>query len=160
MNPIETPKVMTLTSPAFAQGQTIRRSCTADGADVSPALQWNPVPSGTKSFAVTCRDTDAPRGTFIHWVIYNIPGTASGLPEALPRQETLPDGTIQGKNDFQETGYIGPKPPPARTHNYHFELYALDTMLPVETGVTAVRLHELMKGHFLATARLTGTYRR
>jgi len=160
MNPIEAPKVMTLTSPAFAQGQTIRRSCTADGADVSPALQWNPVPSGTKSFAVTCRDTDAPRGTFIHWVIYNIPGTASGLPEALPRQETLPDGTIQGKNDFQETGYIGPKPPPARTHNYHFELYALDTMLPVETGVTAVRLHELMKGHFLATARLTGTYRR
>ena len=160
MNPIEAPKVMTLTSPAFAQGQTIRRSCTADGADVSPALQWNPVPSGTKSFAVTCRDTDAPRGTFIHWVIYNIPGTASGLPEALPRQETLPDGTIQGKNDFQETGYIGPKPPPARTHNYHFELYALDSMLPVETGVTAVRLHELMKGHFLATARLTGTYRR
>ena len=160
MNPIEAPKVMTLTSPAFAQGQTIRRSCTADGADVSPALQWSPVPAGTKSFAVTCRDTDAPRGTFIHWVIYNIPGTATGVPEGLPRQEVLPDGTIQGRNDFEETGYIGPKPPPARTHNYHFELYALDRMLPVETGVTAVRLHELMKGHFLATARLTGTYRR
>ena len=160
MNPIEAPKVMTLTSPAFAEGQTTRRSCTADGADVSPALHWNPVPAGTKSFAVTCRDSDMPRGTFIHWVIYNIPGTATGLPEGLPRQETLTDGTIQGKNDFQETGYIGPKPPPARTHNYHFELYALDCMLPVETGVTAVRLHDMMKGHFLATARLTGTYRR
>jgi Raf kinase inhibitor-like YbhB/YbcL family protein len=160
MNPIEAPKVMTMTSPAFAEGQTIRRSCTADGADVSPELRWSPVPAGTKSFAVTCRDSDMPRGTFIHWVIYNIPGTATGLPEGLPRQEQLPDGSIQGKNDFQETGYIGPKPPPARTHNYHFELYALDRMLPVETGVTAVRLHELMKGHFLATARLTGTYRR
>jgi hypothetical protein len=151
---------MTLTSPAFVEGQTIRRSCTADGADVSPELWWSPAPAGTKSFAVTCRDSDMPRGTFIHWVIYNIPGNASGVPEGLPRQEQLPDGTIQGTNDFQETGYIGPKPPPARTHNYHFELYALDTLLPFETGVTAARLHDMMKGHFLATARLTGTYRR
>ena len=160
MDPIEAPKGMTLTSLAFAQGQTIRRACTADGADVSPALQWNQVPAGTKSFAVTCRDSDMPRGTFIHWVIYNIPGTASGVPEGLPRQETLPDGSIQGTNDFQATGYIGPKPPPARTHNYHFELHALDSLLPFETRVTAVRLLELMKGHVLATAKLTGTYRR
>ena len=161
MIPTEAPKgMMTLTSPAFAQGQTIRRSCTADGADVSPELRWNQAPAGTKSFAVTCRDSDAPRGTFIHWVIYNIPGTASGLPEGLPRQEQLPDGSVQGMNDFQETGYIGPKPPPARTHNYHFELYALGSMLPFEAGVTAARLHVLMKDHMLATARLTGTYRR
>jgi len=160
MIPTEVPKGLTLTSPAFAEGQTIRRSCTADGADVSPALRWGQAPAGTKSFAVTCRDSDAPRGTFIHWVIYNIPGTATGLPEGLPRQEQLPDGSIQGMNDFQETGYIGPKPPPARTHNYHFELHALDTMLPVESGVTAARLLEMMKGHFIATARLTGTYRR
>ena len=160
MNLIEARKVLTLTSPAFAEGQTIRRSCTADGADVSPALRWNKPPAGTRSFAVTCRDSDAPRGTFIHWVIYNIPGTAFGLAEGLPRQEQLPDGSIQGTNDFQETGYMGPKPPPGRTHNYHFELYALDAALPVETGVTAVRLHELMKNHILATARLAGTYRR
>jgi len=160
MDPIEAPKGMTLTSPAFVQGQTIRRSCTADGADVSPALQWNQAPAGTKSFAVTCRDSDMPRGTFIHWVIYNIPGTATDLPEGLPRQEQLPDGSIQGTNDFQETGYIGPKPPPGRTHNYHFELTAFDSMLPSETGVTAARLHDLMKDHVLATARLTGTYRR
>ena len=160
MNPIEAPKVMTLTSTAFAQGQTIRRACTADGADVSPALQWGRVPAGIKSFAVTCRDSDMPQGTFIHWVIYNIPGTATSVPEGLPRQEQLPDGSCQGTNDFHETGYIGPKPPPARTHNYHFELYALDSALPFETGVTAVRLHELMKNHVLATTRLTGTYRR
>ncbi len=160
MIPTEAPKGLTLTSPAFAEGQTIRRSGTADGADVSPALRWGQAPAGTKSFAVTCRDSDAPRGTFIHWVIYNIPGTATGLPEGLPREEQLPDGSIQGMNDFQETGYIGPKPPPARTHNYHFELYALDAMLPVETRVTAARLLEMMKGHFVATAKLTGTYRR
>ncbi len=160
MNPTIEPRGMTLTSPAFAQGETIRRTCTADGADVSPALQWNQAPAGTKSFAVTCRDSDAPAGTFIHWVIYNIPGTASGLPEGLPRQEKLTDGSIQGTNDFPETGYIGPNPPAGRVHNYHLELCALDSMLPFETGVTAVRLHDLMKDHVLATARLTGTYRR
>ena len=160
MNPTEAPKSMTLTCPGIVEGQTIRRTYTADGADVSPALHWSHAPVGTKSFAVTCRDSDAPRGTFIHWVIYNIPGNASGVPEGLPRQEQLPDGSIQGMNDFQETGYIGPKPPPARTHNYHFELTALDSMLPFETRVTAVRLHELMKNRILATAKLSGTYRR
>ena len=160
MNPTEAPKSMTLTCPGIVEGQTIRRTYTADGADVSPALYWSHAPAGTKSFAVTCRDSDAPRGTFIHWVIYNIPGTASGVPEGLPRQEQLPDGSIQGINDFQEPGYIGPKPPPARTHNYHFELTALNSMLPVETRVTAARLHELMKNHVLATAKLSGTYRR
>jgi Raf kinase inhibitor-like YbhB/YbcL family protein len=160
MNPIEAPKVMSLTSTAFTHGQTIRRACTADGEDVSPELRWSQAPAGTKSFAITCRDSDMPQGTFIHWVIYNIPCTASSVPEGLPRQERLPDGSCQGANDFHETGYIGPKPPPARTHSYHFELYALDSLLPFETGVTAVRLHELMKGHILATTRLTGTYRR
>ncbi len=160
MDPIEEPKGMTLTSPAFAQGETIRRTCTADGADVSPALQWNQAPPGTRSYAITCRDSAAPGGTFIHWVIYNIPATASGLPEGLSRQERLTDGSIQGTNDFKETGYIGPSPPPGKAHDYHFELYALDAMLPFEAAVTAARLHDLMKGHVLATARLMGTYRR
>jgi hypothetical protein len=151
---------MMLTSRAFVQGQTLRRTYTADGADVSPALQWSNVPARTRSFAVICRDTDAPGGTFTHWLVYNIPGSASGVPEALPRQEKLGDGSIQGTNDFHATGYNGPKPPPARPHEYHFELYALDTVLPVETGVTAARLLELMEGHVIATARLMGTYRR
>jgi hypothetical protein len=151
---------MTLTSRAFTQGQTLRRTYTADGADVSPALQWGQVPAGTKSFAVICRDADAPGGTFIHWIVYNIPGTATGVPEGVPREEKLPDGSIQGMNDFHRTGYNGPNPPPARAHNYYFELYALNTMLPVETGVNAARLMELTKDHVLATARLMGTYRR
>ena len=159
MNSTETTGMM-LTSRAFVQGQTLRRTYTADGADVSPALQWSKAPRFTKSFAVICRDTDAPGGTFIHWLVYNIPGAASGVPEGLPREEKLSDGSIQGTNDFGVTGYNGPKPPPGRPHEYHFELYALDTMLPVETGVTAARLLELMEGHVMATARLMGTYRR
>lgn len=151
---------MTLTGLTFTQGQALRRTCTADGADVSPALQWNRAPADTKSFALICRDADAPGGTFIHWLIYNIPATTTGLPEGVPRQEKLTDGSIQGKNDFHAIGYNGPNPPPAREHKYHFELYALDTVLPVETGVDAARLAELMKDHVLATARLMGTYRR
>ena len=153
-------KGMTMTSPGFQQGQTLRRTYTADGADVSPALHWGQAPAGTRSFAVICRDANASGGTFIHWLSYNIPGTASGVPEALPRQEKMDDGSTQGMNDFQVTGYSGPKPPPGRPHDYHFELYALDTMLPVESGVRAERLLELMDGHVTATARLMGTYRR
>jgi Raf kinase inhibitor-like YbhB/YbcL family protein len=160
MNPTEVRNSMKLTSLVFAEGQTLRRTYTADGADVSPALQWTYVPAGTKSLAVMCRDVDAPRGTFIHWLVYNIPGTASGLPEGLPRQEKLNDGSIQGTNDFRVTGYSGPKPSRGKTHNYHFELYALDTVLPVETGVNAARLLELMRDHILATGKLMGTYRR
>jgi Raf kinase inhibitor-like YbhB/YbcL family protein len=159
MNPTEATG-MTLTGLTFSQGQSLRRTCTADGADNSPALQWRQVPPGTKSFAVICRDADAPGGTFIHWLVYNIPAAATGLPEGVPRQEKLTDGSIQGTNDFRVIGYNGPNPPPAREHKYHFELYALDTMLPVETGIDAARLAELMKDHVLATARLMGTYRR
>ena len=160
MNPAEATKVMNLTSTGFKEGQTLRRTYTADGADISPALNWGKAPAGTRSFAVIFRDVDAPGGTFIHWLIYNIPGTATGVPEAVPRKEKLDDGSIQGVNDFEVTGYSGPKPPPARPHEYHFEVYALDTMLPVESGMRAARLMELMKGHVMATAKLMGTYRR
>jgi Raf kinase inhibitor-like YbhB/YbcL family protein len=151
---------MTLTGRAFSDGQALRRTCTADGADTSPALKWSQAPAGTKSFALICRDVSAPGGTFIHWVMYNIPATAHGVPEGLPRKKNLTDGSIQGTNDFDVIGYRGPNPPSGRTHDYHFVLYALDTMLPVETGVSATRLLELTKDHVLATARLMGTYRR
>jgi Raf kinase inhibitor-like YbhB/YbcL family protein len=160
MNPTEASKGMKLTSRSFTQGETLRRTYSVDGANVSPALQWGQAPAGTRSFALICRDVDAPGGTFIHWLIYNIPATASGVPEGLPRQEKLDDGSVQGTNDSQTTGYSGPNPPPGRPHNYHFELYALDTVLPVETGVNATRLLELMKDHVLASARLMGIYRR
>ncbi len=160
MNSNATPKGMTLTSPGFTEGQTLRRNYTADGGDVTPALHWSQAPAGTRSFALIFRDTDAPGGTFIHWLIYNIPGTASGIPEGIPRQEKLDDGSVQGTNDFEVLGYRGPRPQPARPHSYHFELYSLDTVLPVEAGVKATRLLQLMEGHVLATARLMGTYRR
>jgi Raf kinase inhibitor-like YbhB/YbcL family protein len=160
MNPEETRRGMVLTSPDFTEGQTLRRNCTADGADASPALRWSQAPPGTKSFALIFRDVDAPGGTFTHWLIYNIPGTASSVPEGVPRQEKLDDGSVQGTNDFQAIGYNGPHPPSGRPHNYHFELYALDAVLPVEAGVEATRLLGLMKDHVLATAGLMGTYRR
>jgi Raf kinase inhibitor-like YbhB/YbcL family protein len=151
---------MRLTSLAFTEGQTLRRTYTGDGADVSPALQWSVAPVGVRSFAVTCRDIDAPGGPFTHWVIYNIPGDARELPEGLPAQEKLSDCSIQGLNGFQRTGYSGPKPPPGGSHKYHFDLYALDTVLPVEGGVTAARLQELMRDHIVAKTTLMGTYRR
>lgn len=160
MNPDETPRGLTLTSPAFAPGKTIRRDCTADGKDASPELRWSQAPPGTKSFAIIFRDVDAPGGTFTHWLIYNIPGTARGLPEGVPKQEKLDDGSVQGTNDFQAIGYNGPHPPAARPHEYHFELYALDTMLPVETGLNAARLQQLIRGHLMATAKVMATYRR
>ncbi|HTW90465.1 MAG TPA: YbhB/YbcL family Raf kinase inhibitor-like protein [bacterium] len=160
MNPNETRRGLNLTSPALIEGRTIRRTCTADGANISPELSWGKGPAGTRSFAIIFRDVDAPGGTFTHWLIYNIPGTASGVPEGVPRQERLDDGSVQGTNDFGTVGYSGPHPPPARPHDYHFELYALDALLPVEAGVKAARLMDMMKGHVLATARLMGTYRR
>ena len=160
MKPAQSAPKMTLTSPAFAEGQTLARSCTGDAGNVSPALRWSTSPEGTRAFAVICRDTDAPSGTFIHWVIYNIPETTRSLPQGIVRAEELNDGTVQGKNDFGGVGYDGPKPPPGRVHRYFFDLYALDTMLPVEPGIDAARLKQLMNGHILATAELVGTYRR
>jgi Raf kinase inhibitor-like YbhB/YbcL family protein len=151
---------MTLTSPAFADGEALPRSCTGDAGDVSPSLHWSTSPEGTKAFAVICRDTDAPSGTFIHWVIYNIPDTTRRLPPGIAGTGSPKDGFIQGKNDFGSIGYGGPKPPPGKVHRYFFDLYALDTMLPVEPDVDAARLKQLMNGHILATSELVGTYRR
>jgi len=156
-------KSMTLTSPAFTQGKAIPAKYTGDGQDVSPALAWAPVPESAASFALVCRDPDAPSGTFIHWVVYNIPPAKeglAGLPEALPKADKLTNGTIQGRNDFGRFGYNGPKPPPGKPHRYFFDLFALDTMLPVEPEVSAARLQAMMTGHVIATAELMGTYQR
>ena len=160
MTPAPFTPTMILTSSGFAEGQTLPRSCTGDAGDVSPALHWGTSPEGTMAFALVCRDADAPSGTFIHWVIYNIPHTARGLREGIPRAEELNDGTAQGKNDFGRFGYNGPRPQPGKFHKYFFVLYALDAMLPVEPGIDAARLEQLMNGHILATSELVGTYRR
>src|SRR3989304_2756237 len=116
-----------LTSSAFTDGSPIPARHTCDGPDVSPMLKWSGAPAGTKSFALICDDPDAPAGTWVHWVIYGIPPDTTDLPEGVPPDETLPDGSRQGKNDFGRIGYGGPCPPPGKPHRYYFKIYALDT---------------------------------
>jgi len=158
---VEKPKaVMVLSSPAFEQGKEISKRYTGDGEDVSPALAWEGVPEGTKSFALICSDPDAPVGTFIHWVIYNIPPATRALAEGIPKEAELADGTRQGVNGFRGIGYNGPKPPPGKSHRYFFRLYALDTVLNLEPGASAGKLQEAMAGHILGEAELMGVYGR
>ncbi|MGB9741724.1 MAG: YbhB/YbcL family Raf kinase inhibitor-like protein [candidate division WOR-3 bacterium] len=153
-------KQFSLSSPAFAAGQKIPPKYTGDGEDVSPALNWDNVPEKTRSFALICSDPDAPVGTFIHWVIYDIPAEVRGLAEGLPRDGVLDNGARQGINGFRNIGYNGPKPPPGKPHRYFFRLYALDTVLEVEPGISAGRLQGLIAGHILSEAELMGVYGR
>jgi Raf kinase inhibitor-like YbhB/YbcL family protein len=149
-----------LTSPAFAEGQTIPARYTCDDADVSPPLRWSAAPARTRSFAVVCDDPDAPGGSWVHWVLYNLAATTSELPEELPATETLLGGAVQGVNDFNRSGYGGPCPPPGRPHRYCFRLYALSIELKLPPHATKADLLAAMKGHVLAEAALTGTYQR
>src|SRR5262245_50894443 len=109
---------LTVTSTAFREGQPIPKQHTGDGKDVSPPLQWSAVPEGTKGLALVCEDPDAPRGTWTHWVLFNLPATTQGLPEGVPAQETVLGGARQGKNDFGKLGYGGPAPPRGKPHRY------------------------------------------
>ena len=151
--------IMELKSPAFSEGQAIPSKYTCDGKDVSPPIAWSETPPGTKSFALIADDPDAPMGTWVHWVIYNLPPTTRKLPEEFPTDGRLPDGTIQGKTDFGRTGYGGPCPP-SGTHRYFFRLFALDTVLSLPSASTAKQLKAAMQGHILAEAQLMGSYRR
>ena len=151
---------MKLTSPTIDEGKPIPRQHTGDGTDVSPALQWTDAPEGTRAFALICDDPDAPRGTWVHWVLYNLPADHKELPEKVPTTTTLADGGRQGKNDFGKTGYGGPAPPRGKPHRYLFRLYALDTVLDLPAGATHQELDRAMKGHVLAEAQLMGTYAR
>ncbi len=151
---------MKITSAAFQEGARIPTAFTCDGPDRSPALSWSGAPAGTKSFALICDDPDAPAGTWVHWVLYDLPATAGGLPEGVPRERKLKEGGRQGTNDFHRIGYGGPCPPAGKPHRYFFKLYALDTMLGIAAGVTKQQLVEAMKGHVLAEAELMGTYGR
>ncbi len=150
---------MELNSSAFSQGRAIPAKYTCDGKDVSPPLTWTETPPGTKSLALIADDPDAPMGTWVHWVIYNLPPATRQLPEEFPTDGPLPDGTIQGKTDFGRTGYGGPCPP-SGTHRYFFHLFALDTVLSLPPASTAKQLKAAMQGHILAEAELMGTYRR
>ena len=148
-----------LTSPAFVQAKGIPGAYTCDGADESPQLVWGDPPAGTQSFALILDDPDAPGRIWVHWVLYNIPGDARGLPASVPADAELADGSLHGKNSWGGLGYGGPCPP-GGTHRYFFKLYALDTALDLRSGATKDKVLNAMKGHILAQAELMGTYRR
>ena len=150
---------MTLTSTAFDHEAAIPQRFSCDGDDVSPALSWAGVPEGTESFAFIVDDPDAPGGTFVHWVYFNIPSDTTELPEGVPTVDRPSQGGVQGQNNFRRTGYGGPCPP-GGTHRYFFNLYALDTTVDLEPGAGKVDLMAAMDGHVLAQAQLMGTYTR
>jgi Raf kinase inhibitor-like YbhB/YbcL family protein len=147
-----------LTSSAFSEGQPIPRQYTGEGEDRSPSLTWSDAPEGTQSFALIVDDPDAPRGTFTHWVAFNIPAAARELGEGTARDRTLPNGTVQGSNGFGRVGYNGPKPPAGGPHRYFFKLYALDTVLNLRPGASRDDVLKALASHILAEAQFMGTY--
>jgi Raf kinase inhibitor-like YbhB/YbcL family protein len=148
-----------LTSTAFKHGETIPRKYSCDGQDISPPLAWGDPPQGTQSFALIMDDPDAPAGVWVHWVLYNLPAGSRGLPEAVPPDAQLADGSRQGKNSWGRVGYGGPCPPRG-THRYFFKLYALDRALDLAAGATKEQLLKAMEGHILAQTELMGKYTR
>ncbi|HUV65588.1 MAG TPA: YbhB/YbcL family Raf kinase inhibitor-like protein [Sedimentisphaerales bacterium] len=148
-----------LTSSAFKEGGMIPAKYTCDDEDVSPPLQWGEVPEGTKSIALICDDPDAPMGTWVHWVLFNLPGATTSLAEKVPTDKTLANGARQGTNDFHKIGYGGPCPP-GGTHRYFFKIYALDTQLDLQAGANKQQLLKAMQGHILAEGQLMGRYKR
>jgi Raf kinase inhibitor-like YbhB/YbcL family protein len=149
-----------LQSNAFQEGADIPRQFTCEGADVSPSLTWSEPPQKTQSLALIVDDPDAPVGTWVHWVAWNIPAATRQLPENVSKTADLPGGGRQGNNDFKKTGYGGPCPPPGKPHRYFFKLYALDSTLDLKPGAGKKELDQAMKGHVLAEAQLMGKYQR
>jgi Raf kinase inhibitor-like YbhB/YbcL family protein len=151
---------MKLTTSTFPPGGPLPKTCTCDGGDRSPALAWSEIPVDTRSFALVCDDPDAPRGTWVHWVLFNLPADAVELSEGVPHIPELPSGARQGVNDGGKFGYVGPCPPPGKPHRYVFRLYALDCALSLAHGVKRAELDAAMAGHILADVTLLGTYGR
>ncbi len=149
-----------LKTTSFTPGGFIPKRFTCEGADVSPALAWADPPQGTQSFAIIEDDPDAPSGTFVHWVVYDLPAAYRKLPEALSGNDPMPGGGRQGTNDFSRTGYSGPCPPPGKPHRYFIRLYALDAILNLRPVATRKELDAAMQGHILAQAELRGRYQR
>jgi Raf kinase inhibitor-like YbhB/YbcL family protein len=152
---------MTITSSAFAHNGSMPKQYTCEGKDISPPLTWSGIPGKAKSLALIVDDPDAPdpaapRMTWVHWVVYNLPVSSTGLAEAT---KSLPAGALEGLNDWQRTGYGGPCPPIGR-HRYFHKLYALDTVLPDLKKPNKARLEQAMKGHIVAEAQLIGTYQK
>jgi Raf kinase inhibitor-like YbhB/YbcL family protein len=152
--------ILGLSSHAFANGATIPPEFTCRGADKSPPLGWSGAPEGTKALALIVEDPDAPSGTFVHWVAFNLPADSTELAGGVPQTATLARGGEQGVNDFGRVGYNGPCPPPGGAHHYHFRLFALDSTVRLKPGATASALRRAMQGHVKAAADLVGIFSR
>jgi Raf kinase inhibitor-like YbhB/YbcL family protein len=164
----QTPAVITVTSPTIKANETIPVDHTADGKNYSPALNWTGAPANTKQFALVYDDPDVVFGgqTFVHWVVYRIPGTAKGLPADLPIDQavlTAPAeiaGAIQGLSGFKRPFYRGPAPPAGKPHHYTWTVYALDAQLPLEPGLNRNQLMDAIKGHIIGQGSLVAIYER
>lgn len=148
-----------LTSTAFKEGQPIPATYTCKGVNISPPLEWSGVPKTAKTLAIIAEDPDAPGGTWVHWVLYNLPADNIGLVEMVPVTENLKAGGFQGKNDFDKIGYGGPCPP-SGTHRYFFKIYALDAELPLKAGATKAEVEKAMSGHIVSQGQLMGNFGR
>lgn len=151
-------KSIQISSPAFANGATIPKKYTCEGEDVSPPLNWGPAPEGTKSFALISEDPDAPSGTWVHWVIYDIPAEVNEFSENIAKSEVVSNGVKQGLNDFEKIGYGGPCPPAGKAHRYFFKIYALDSYINLKSGARKEELIKAIQNHVLAEGQLIGTY--
>jgi Raf kinase inhibitor-like YbhB/YbcL family protein len=138
----------------FNNGDNIPKVYTCDGGNISPAFSWAEVPSDAVSLALIMDDPDAPAGTWVHWVLFNLPPDLTGI------EQGKSGGGTQGMNDFKSLGYGGPCPPKGTTHRYYIKLYALDTMLDLKSGATKAQVESLMRGHILAQGQLVGKYGR
>ena len=155
--PEEGEMTISLSTPAFKDGEAIPARYTCEGEDISPQLSWGEPPAGTQTFVLIVDDPDAPSGVFTHWVLFNLPSGSRGLPEAVSASA---EGALEGESSFGRSGYGGPCPPPGSPHHYRFTLYALDKRLELAVGVSKEQVIEAMSGHILARGQLTGTYQR
>jgi Raf kinase inhibitor-like YbhB/YbcL family protein len=154
---------ITVQSTAFKEGQVIPKKHTEDGADASPALTWSGVPADAKELVLICDDPDAPgREPWVHWVIYKLPASLTGLPEGVPAKPKLtePAGGLQGKNSWGTVGYRGPAPPPGKVHHYHFKVYALKAAVDLPPELKKDELLKRIKPQVVAEGELIGTYQR
>ncbi len=148
------PEQLKISSPAFENNEKIPKKYTCDGANINPPLKIENVPSNIKSLALVFDDIDAPRGTYVHWILWNIGPIMNEI-----KENSVPEGAVQGMNDFKKRHYGGPCPP-RRAHKYVFRIYALDTLLNLNHNSTKKDLEKAMEGHIISRAQLTGVYKR
>ena len=155
---VQAAQSMELRSPSFTNG-SIPAQYTCDGSGVSPSFDWTGAPADTKSFAIIMHDPDAPRD-YTHWVAYDIPANVHGIAEGAASGDTMPSGSVEGRNGSRKMGYQGPCPPAGDPHHYNFQLYALDTNLQLPAGATRQQVEAAMQSHIVATGKLVATYKR